>query len=53
MDVQLIQLMKLINRDSESGSEVVFGGVDPSHYEGQINWVPVQHNSHWQLVFEG
>ncbi|XP_053483368.1 gastricsin-like [Ictalurus furcatus] len=42
-----------LSRDSESGSEVVFGGVDPSHYEGQINWVPVQHNSHWQLVFEG
>ncbi|XP_027006718.2 gastricsin-like isoform X1 [Tachysurus fulvidraco] len=42
-----------LSRDSESGSEVVFGGVDPSHYQGQINWVPVQQNSHWQLVFEG
>ncbi|KAM9486430.1 gastricsin-like [Clarias gariepinus] len=42
-----------LSRDSERGSEVVFGGVDPAHYQGQINWVPVQQNSHWQLVFEG
>ncbi|KPP57319.1 gastricsin-like [Scleropages formosus] len=39
--------------NSERGSEVVFGGTDPSHYTGEIHWVPVQKNSHWQLVFEG
>uniref|UniRef100_A0A8B9KEG2 Peptidase A1 domain-containing protein n=1 Tax=Astyanax mexicanus TaxID=7994 RepID=A0A8B9KEG2_ASTMX len=39
--------------DSESGSQVVFGGTDPSQYQGQINWVPVQKSSHWQLVFDG
>uniref|UniRef100_W5K6L9 Gastricsin-like n=1 Tax=Astyanax mexicanus TaxID=7994 RepID=W5K6L9_ASTMX len=38
---------------SQRGSEVVFGGTDPSHYQGQINWIPVQRNSHWQIVFEG
>ncbi|XP_035390651.1 gastricsin-like isoform X3 [Electrophorus electricus] len=42
-----------LSRKSESGSEVMFGGTDPSYYQGQINWVPVQQNSHWQLVFEG
>ncbi|KAI5107358.1 nothepsin, partial [Silurus meridionalis] len=42
-----------LSRDSEHGSEVVFGGVDHSHYQGEINWVPVQHDSHWQLNFEG
>ncbi|KAG7330928.1 hypothetical protein KOW79_004897 [Hemibagrus wyckioides] len=42
-----------LTRDSESGSEVVFGGVDHSHYQGQIHWVPVQHDSHWRLVFAG
>uniref|UniRef100_A0A8B9KGU3 Peptidase A1 domain-containing protein n=1 Tax=Astyanax mexicanus TaxID=7994 RepID=A0A8B9KGU3_ASTMX len=36
--------------DSESGSQVVFGGTDPSQYQGQINWVPVQKSSHWQLL---
>uniref|UniRef100_A0A4W4GWV7 Peptidase A1 domain-containing protein n=1 Tax=Electrophorus electricus TaxID=8005 RepID=A0A4W4GWV7_ELEEL len=38
-----------LSRKSESGSEVMFGGTDPSYYQGQINWVPVQQNSHWQL----
>ncbi|KAI4893012.1 hypothetical protein NFI96_027338, partial [Prochilodus magdalenae] len=42
-----------LSRDSENGSEVVFGGTDPSQYQGQINWVPVQQESHWQLVFDG
>ncbi|XP_036396912.1 gastricsin-like [Megalops cyprinoides] len=42
-----------LSRNSERGSEVVFGGTDPSHYTGEIHWVPVQMNSHWQLVFEG
>ncbi|XP_066497150.1 gastricsin-like isoform X2 [Hoplias malabaricus] len=42
-----------LSRDSESGSEVVFGGTDPSQYQGEIHWVPVQQDSHWQLVFEG
>ncbi|KPP57083.1 gastricsin-like [Scleropages formosus] len=42
-----------LSRNSERGSEVVFGGTDPSHYTGEIHWVPVQESSHWQLVFEG
>ncbi|XP_035390645.1 gastricsin-like isoform X2 [Electrophorus electricus] len=42
-----------LSRDSESGSEVMFGGTDSSYYQGQIIWVPVQQDSHWQLVFEG
>ncbi|XP_078403894.1 pepsin A-like [Cetorhinus maximus] len=35
------------------GSEVVFGGVDPSHYTGQINWVPVTHQTYWQISLDG
>ncbi|XP_072541140.1 gastricsin-like [Salminus brasiliensis] len=42
-----------LSSNSDSGSEVVFGGTDPSLYQGQINWVPVQQSSHWQLVFDG
>ncbi|MBN3286543.1 PEPC protein, partial [Polyodon spathula] len=34
------------------GSEVVFGGVDPKHYTGEIHWVPVKPGSHWQLVID-
>ncbi|KAI5618628.1 cathepsin D precursor, partial [Silurus asotus] len=42
-----------LSSNDERGSEVMFGGVDPNYYQGQINWVPVQHDSHWQLIFEG
>ncbi|XP_062862650.1 gastricsin-like [Trichomycterus rosablanca] len=42
-----------LSRDSETGSEIVFGGTDPDHYQGQIHWVPVQPDSHWQLVIDG
>ncbi|XP_063069526.1 gastricsin-like [Engraulis encrasicolus] len=42
-----------LSRNSERGSEAVFGGTDPTHYQGEINWVPVARDSHWQLVFEG
>uniref|UniRef100_A0AAR2JDN0 Peptidase A1 domain-containing protein n=1 Tax=Pygocentrus nattereri TaxID=42514 RepID=A0AAR2JDN0_PYGNA len=38
-----------LSRDDQKGSEVVFGGTNPSHYQGQINWVPAQRNSHWQI----
>ncbi|KAK3568399.1 hypothetical protein QTP86_005559 [Hemibagrus guttatus] len=42
----------LCTLDAESGSEVVFGGVDHSHYQGHIHWVPVQQDSHWRLDIE-
>ncbi|XP_062406242.1 gastricsin-like [Sardina pilchardus] len=42
-----------LSRNSEKGSEAVFGGTDPAHYQGEIQWVPVQQDSHWQLVFDG
>ncbi|XP_041951780.1 gastricsin-like [Alosa sapidissima] len=41
-----------LSGDSE-GSEAVFGGTDPAHYQGEIHWVPVAQHSHWQLVFDG
>uniref|UniRef100_A0AAR2L5X0 Peptidase A1 domain-containing protein n=1 Tax=Pygocentrus nattereri TaxID=42514 RepID=A0AAR2L5X0_PYGNA len=39
-----------LSRDDQKGSEVVFGGTNPSHYQGQINWVPAQRNSHCKHV---
>ncbi|XP_028846772.1 gastricsin-like [Denticeps clupeoides] len=42
-----------LSRNSNQGSQVVFGGTDPSQYQGDISWVPVEKGSHWQLVFEG
>ncbi|XP_072419851.1 pepsin A-like [Chiloscyllium punctatum] len=42
----------LTRQDGQSGSEVVFGGVDPNHYTGHINWVPVTQEGYWQIQLD-
>eukprot|EP00061_Rhincodon_typus_P018806 g48137.t1 len=42
----------LTRQEGQSGSEVVFGGVDPNHYTGQINWVPVTREGYWQIQLD-
>ncbi|XP_060701366.1 pepsin A-like isoform X2 [Hemiscyllium ocellatum] len=42
----------LTRQDGQSGSEVVFGGVDPNHYTGEINWVPVTQKGYWQILVD-
>ncbi|XP_043572468.1 pepsin A-like [Chiloscyllium plagiosum] len=42
----------LTRQDGQSGSEVVFGGVDPNHYTGEINWVPVTQEGYWQILVD-
>ncbi|CAD5165531.1 unnamed protein product [Musa acuminata subsp. malaccensis] len=39
------------NRNSEDGEggEIVFGGVDPSHYKGEHTYVPVTQKGYWQF----
>ncbi|XP_078098290.1 pepsin A-like [Mustelus asterias] len=39
----------LTRQNGASGSEILFGGVDQSHYTGQIQWVPVTHEAYWQI----
>ncbi|XP_051891098.1 pepsin A-like [Pristis pectinata] len=39
----------LTRENGMSGSEVVFGGFDPNHFTGQINWVPVTTEGYWQI----
>ncbi|XP_038675279.1 pepsin A-like [Scyliorhinus canicula] len=43
----------LTRENGQTGSEVVFGGVDPNHYTGQINWVPVTLQGYWQIRLDG
>ena len=38
--------------NSDQGSEVVFGGVDPSHYTGQITWIPLTSATYWQIKMD-
>ena len=37
------------NFSSAFGGEVVFGGVDPNHYTGNITYVPVTLPYYWQF----
>ncbi|NXC41385.1 CATE protein, partial [Penelope pileata] len=37
------------NPDSPRGGEVLFGGFDPSHFFGTLNWVPVTKQGYWQI----
>ncbi|XP_072336089.1 pepsin A-3-like [Scyliorhinus torazame] len=39
----------LTRENGQSGSEVIFGGVDPNHFTGQINWVPITVEGYWQI----
>ena len=40
-----------LNRDTEDdeGGELVFGGVDPSHFKGEHTYVPVTQKGYWQV----
>ena len=35
--------------DDQSGSVVIFGGIDSSYYTGSLNWVPVSVEGYWQI----
>ncbi|XP_040909381.1 pepsin A-like [Toxotes jaculatrix] len=41
-----------LSDDGQQGSEVVFGGVDSSHYTGQITWIPLTSASYWQIKMD-
>lgn len=37
---------------TEEQSEVVFGGIDKSHYTGDITWVPLRRKAYWEVEFD-
>ncbi|XP_062272924.1 pepsin A-like [Scomber scombrus] len=41
-----------LSRNSEQGSEVVFGGLDSSHYTGPVTWIPLTSATYWQIKMD-
>uniref|UniRef100_A0A8C4LMC0 Pepsin A n=1 Tax=Equus asinus asinus TaxID=83772 RepID=A0A8C4LMC0_EQUAS len=41
-----------LSSDDESGSVVMFGGIDSSYYSGSLNWVPVSNEGYWQITVD-
>ncbi|KAM3869839.1 gastricsin-like [Diretmus argenteus] len=42
-----------LSRGGQQGSELSFGGVDNSKYQGQLYWTPVTSETYWQIGVEG
>ncbi|KAJ8370254.1 hypothetical protein SKAU_G00102820 [Synaphobranchus kaupii] len=38
-----------LSSNQQAGSEVVFGGMDPNYYTGNINWIPLSSETYWQF----
>ncbi|KAH1170836.1 hypothetical protein KIL84_006454 [Mauremys mutica] len=39
-------------RDDQSGSFVMFGGIDSSYYSGNLNWIPLSNETYWQITMD-
>lgn len=38
--------------NDQSGSVVMFGGIDSSYYSGSLNWVPLSAETYWQITLD-
>lgn len=38
--------------DEGNGGELVFGGTDPAHYEGEITYAPIRRKGYWEIELQ-
>ncbi|XP_078135266.1 pepsin A-like [Sander vitreus] len=41
-----------LSSNSQQGSVVTFGGIDPNHYSGAISWIPLSNELYWQITVD-
>ncbi|XP_015989655.2 pepsin A-4 [Rousettus aegyptiacus] len=41
-----------LSANDQSGSVVMFGGIDSSYYSGSLNWVPLSAETYWQITLD-
>ncbi|KAM6466301.1 pepsin A-like [Liasis olivaceus] len=41
-----------LSSDDQTGSFVMFGGIDSSYFTGNLNWVPVTADYYWQITLD-
>nr|XP_006137281.1 cathepsin E [Pelodiscus sinensis] len=52
VDLPIFSVYMSRNADSSAGGEILFGGFDPSHFSGTLNWVPVTKQGYWQIQLD-
>uniref|UniRef100_A0A8C3IX49 pepsin A n=1 Tax=Chrysemys picta bellii TaxID=8478 RepID=A0A8C3IX49_CHRPI len=41
-----------LSSDEQSGSFVMFGGIDSSYYSGSLNWIPLSAETYWEITMD-
>ncbi|EGV92814.1 Cathepsin E [Cricetulus griseus] len=53
VDLPIFSVYMSSDPQGGSGSELTFGGFDPSHFSGNLNWIPVTKQGYWQIALDG
>ncbi|XP_065259436.1 pepsin A-like, partial [Emys orbicularis] len=41
-----------LSSNGQTGSFVMFGGIDSSYYSGSLNWIPLSSETYWQITMD-